>query len=784
MTFFGALYAYFEYRKRFLALLFLLGVSMAGYAALQIQPQTNASALVPRSEALDATNFALLAESPLARKIFISLHASERQLLFQAADHVTQTLASSHLTVAMQGGESLFTATLLPYVRNNLPNLLRSSALSAWGASLDEATVAATLQQQYQALLGPAAHSMKSTVRVDPLSLHEIILKSMTSLNVLPNTDIVEGRLLSHDGQHLLLIVSSDVAITDAERGSDVLTTLERALDALPHGVSATVVSPYHHTRANASAIQHDLKFTFTLSLLAMGVIFFVVIRQKQALFTLLTPLVALLAGVAALALLVPTPSAIALGFGAVLIGIAIDSALHVYFALRNNADIPPRQVINAVSRPVLFGSATTLAAFAVLFFSSLPGQQQLALLAVVGILCGTLFSLVILPHLITPPSTTPTPVLPAQSASTGKRRTLLFTVWILSMLLLVPGVLRVNIDGSLQALNYADADIQQAEADFRTVWGNTRDRAMILTDETTSLDTALSLSEQFVLAVPELPLMTLSSLLPSTLLQQENRQAWVMFWQGSKGQEILGWLQRHAREVGFSANAFAPFVQTTQALPPVIDVQQSATHELAELAAPFLLPSDGDWRVLTFAPDTAQLRATFIELSETLPQLTFLSQAQLAEQVGEAIQSDFIRFFASALVMIAVMLLLLFRRVSKALYALLPALSGTVCMFGIMGYVGMACNAMNIVAAALVLGLAVDYGIYMVCQVSEGYAFSVSKAVLASGFTTLAGLGALALAEHPALNSIGITVLLGVSSALVVALVFIPRVYQGRTEQ
>jgi predicted RND superfamily exporter protein len=50
-----------------------------------------------------------------------------------------------------------------------------------------------------------------------------------------------------------------------------------------------------------------------------------------------------------------------------------------------------------------------------------------------------------------------------------------------------------------------------------------------------------------------------------------------------------------------------------------------------------------------------------------------------------------------------------------------------------------------------------------------------VDRAVLVSGLTTLAGFGALVLARHPALHSIGVTVLLGIGAAIPAALLVIP---------
>jgi len=47
------------------------------------------------------------------------------------------------------------------------------------------------------------------------------------------------------------------------------------------------------------------------------------------------------------------------------------------------------------------------------------------------------------------------------------------------------------------------------------------------------------------------------------------------------------------------------------------------------------------------------------------------------------------------------------------------------------------------------------------------------------SGLTTVTGFGALVFAQHPALHSIGITVLLGIGAAIPSAIYVIPALYR-----
>ena len=114
-------------------------------------------------------------------------------------------------------------------------------------------------------------------------------------------------------------------------------------------------------------------------------------------------------------------------------------------------------------------------------------------------------------------------------------------------------------------------------------------------------------------------------------------------------------------------------------------------------------------------------------------------------------------------------------------LYAAIPVAAGLIFMFGAMGWRGIEFNLFNIIATILVIGLSVDLGIFMVSRISEGNDRNTSMAVLLGGLTSLVGMGALTLARHPALYSIGISVLLGMCGAIPSALFVIPAFYHSR---
>ena len=146
------------------------------------------------------------------------------------------------------------------------------------------------------------------------------------------------------------------------------------------------------------------------------------------------------------------------------------------------------------------------------------------------------------------------------------------------------------------------------------------------------------------------------------------------------------------------------------------------------------------------------------------------------------------------ALAVILVVLWLDFRNLTHAFLAVLPLALGMAQMLGLMGMVGIDLNPANLIGIPLILGIAVDYGVHVVHDYLERpgpYRMSASTAnsVLVDALTTILGFGALMVASHRGLESLGRVLTLGVTTCTVTSLVFLPAVLTwmrpaGRAEE
>jgi hopanoid biosynthesis associated RND transporter like protein HpnN len=144
-----------------------------------------------------------------------------------------------------------------------------------------------------------------------------------------------------------------------------------------------------------------------------------------------------------------------------------------------------------------------------------------------------------------------------------------------------------------------------------------------------------------------------------------------------------------------------------------------------------------------------------------------------------------------SAMLALAVIMAVLwfnFRSVRYALLAALPLSIGVLQTFGILGILGLPLNPANMIALPLMLGLGVDYGIHIVHDYLEQrgpYRMSPSTAVavLVDSLTTIVGFGALMIATHQGLQSLGRVLTIGVSTCLFTSLIMLPALLTWMSE-
>jgi predicted exporter len=674
------------------------------------------------------------------------------------------------------GSLSMETGTdLLDWLYLHAPQLFTEEDAAVLATKVTCEQVAATLQNSFNALIGPEGPWLRHWLGRDPLEFRNQVFRKLGAVAVLPEARIEGGFLVDPTGRHVLLAAETPVAMGDSRAGAQMLRYVDQAIaEVVPAGIRAHVVCAHRYTVANAATIKKDLVIVFAVSSIALIAVFLLLLRHWRALFVFAVPSLAVLAGILATAAVFGGVSAITVGFGAVLLGIADDYGLHVFFALRRKQSDPADSMAH-LAVPEAISWLTTVGIFVVLLGSGIPIQRQLAVFSIVGLATALILAFLWLPRWVVGGEHTHWISFPGLSR---QRRFWIVAAWLVLTVALLPVCRRVQFDGDLRKVGVTPPEVLADERCVREVWADPRGHGLIVV-QSDDAESMLQTNEQVYAQLARLwgpgELVSLAPLLPSRATQLANLARWQQFWEEQGRLELLReTLTVQGHKLHFAEGTFGPFLRWIEKEHVPFEIAQ-----LRQIAGPlleplFLLPSRGQG-VINLIPDDEQTAEALSASGFSLPPgAETVSQRRFASLLQQSLEGDFWRFLLGAMGIVVFILAALLRRPTPVVLTLLPAVTGLEVMLAIMVLWGLRINMFNVAALVLVIGLSIDFGVFAVYR-SREHSRTQDLAVTTSALTTVGGFGALSLAHHPALFSLGITVVLGLIPALLCALVVVP---------
>ncbi|NMB66577.1 MMPL family transporter [Candidatus Woesearchaeota archaeon] len=139
------------------------------------------------------------------------------------------------------------------------------------------------------------------------------------------------------------------------------------------------------------------------------------------------------------------------------------------------------------------------------------------------------------------------------------------------------------------------------------------------------------------------------------------------------------------------------------------------------------------------------------------------------------------------AALIILILLIILQKSFTKAILVFSPLLFGLIWTLGITGFLNIKLSVATVGVGAMILGLGVEYGIFIVSRYkeervknssSESIRITVNEigsSILGSGTTTIVGFLALSLTPMPMLKDLGLSLALGISCSILSAIIVNP---------
>ncbi len=243
-------------------------------------------------------------------------------------------------------------------------------------------------------VLAPGSGEAEAWLARDPLRLAMVPWESRRELaaGVVATAD---GAFEADAGRAQLVVVEPRGSAFDSAAAERFMTDFEEVSKSVRQKYAAATVEVtggHAIARATEGMFKADLAISGSASLVFASLMFVLTFRRARALVAVLPPLVVGTLWTTGLAALLPHGlTGVAVAFTAVVVGVGVDTGVHVYAALlegrrRGLAPHDAARFARASTwRPTLLAAVAAALAFASLALSSLEALQQLGLLCGVG---------------------------------------------------------------------------------------------------------------------------------------------------------------------------------------------------------------------------------------------------------------------------------------------------------------------------------------------------------------------------------------------------------------
>jgi len=570
----------------------------------------------------------------------------------------------------------------------------------------------------------------------------------------------------------------------DSSRQAPVLEAIEAAFHqvAAEHGPGLALEQSGVNRFAVASerSIRRDANFISIVSVLGVGALFLAFFRSVRSLVLVLIPTTLGIAVATAVASEAFAPvHGLTLGFGLALIGVTIDYPIHVinHHAFAEGAT--PRTTVARLRRSLLMGGGTTALAFGVLALSDFPGVDDMGAFAAIGVLAALGATLISLPAFMPREGRALSSGFQRAAAAAlargarwlARHRGVAAALPVLFAAIAAVGLPQVRWEDDPAALSTPDPILVEEDRRVRAgAFGVDMDRLVVALAP--SPEAALALNdrvhgrlEEAVAAGHLGGIQSLHALLWSEELQRRNLEAL------RSVQDLDARIDTAYTQGGFRAGAFEAFgeaVRHPQA--PPLRPDDLADSPLGRLLEAALVPLGDDWAVITYLREVRS-KEGIREALAGLDGAHFFDRDALLREIFAGYRLSTLRLVALGAVLIFATLLVCYRRLRAALLVLLPSALVPLTTLGLLGMLGIPVNLLAVVSLILVMGMGVDYGVFALeCSRDPRRMAPTMLSLLVCCLTTIFVFGTLALSEHPALRSIGLTTGIGISLAFLVS--------------
>jgi predicted exporter len=535
-------------------------------------------------------------------------------------------------------------------------------------------------------------------------------------------------------------------------------------------GATLTSVGMIHNMAAGTARAKWEISAISAVSMVGLVLLFIFGFRSLKPLIYALIPMnVGLAAAFVACIAVFDSIHIMTLVFGTSLIGVCMDYALHFFSELAYHRPTPtPRQCLDRILPGMTLGMITSVVGFTAFYTTGSTGLRQMALFSSTGLLaayCCVVFWFPRLPALKATPADNSSALLSRKILAFWDHPNKARTAAVLAAITLITalGIALASVDDDIRSLDNSPPRLLADRARFQDITGinpgsqffvvggaspqEVLQREETLTD---SLDAAIERGDLREFRAT-------SNYIPSAARQRANYQT---------VRESIDAMAAALTRIGYQPELIAHY-RELYATPEPATLDFEHWREAGVVPnLQWVEPGPGQYASLVYLGGVENVEPV-LAATRNMEGVHYVDQV---EGISDALMKY--RQLTNKMILTAYALIFFiliwrygFRRAASVL---LPPLLAAAAAFALCGFTGQPLTLFNSLAILLVLGLGIDYTIFM--AETGGDRTVTMIGILYSTLTTVLGFGLLVFSGTPALKSIGITVFCAITMTWLLA--------------
>ena len=789
------LYHFFRNHKILMYIIMVVTTLVFLFFGLRLHFEEDISKLLPSSSVESQLAFGSI---QLKDKIYIQVTSTDEHLspdlLAERTDEFIDLLYKKDSTSHYIGNvlykmEPETAINALDFVLEHIPSFIDTAAYQDFEKALEPEAIEKQMWVNYEQMMEDETGDITQAIMYDPLNLRNVVLGNVLQ-GAVGGFNLIDDHLFCPDSTVALAFLAPSFRSLDSQSATRFSKMLSQALQEF--NASHPDVKVHAHgdpmgSVSNAGRIRSDLIVTVGISMVLILLLIGLCFRSFPFIWKLLLPILYGTAfSLACIFWIKGEMSLMALGLGAIVLGVAISYTLHVLIHHFFVGD--PEKLLRDESTPVFLGCITTVGAFCSLLFTDSDLLRDFGLFASFALLGSTLFALIFLPHFL--------PSIKADSNSKTFRRisrlnNLPFDKkpWFLILIavIVVIGIIfspKVKFDSDLRNLDFNSPEEIEAEGLYNAK-NNDGFYHLYFATVSTDIDEALEADKSLMFLLDSLKsqdvVHSYTDIIPKLFVTQADQEqriaAWNAFWTEERKAYAIAQVDKGALQFGLDPMMFYDFKDLLDAdYEPASLIESGVVPD--NLLGNFIeCNADSQYMVFTDVSMRFDEKDIATDALVANPKTFVLEPFYYCKSMVEVINDDFnIAVWISSLFVLLI-LLISFRNIITALLSFIPMVLSWFMVQGYMAIIGLEFNLINIIISTFIFGVGVDYSIFitegLLTQARTGNRDVLTwhkVAIFFSAIILVIVVTSLLFAVHPAIRSIGLSTLIGMASTIMIS--------------